>query len=129
MARGTQLSVAMENKPGQLAKLGATLARAKVNIEAISVLDSSEVGVVRLVTSANAKARAALKKAGMTVVQQPVLVAKLPNEPGALGSAAKKLAAARVNIEFVYGSAASAGKLSTIVIGVSDIDRAARVKL
>jgi len=129
MARGTQLSVMMENRPGQLAKLGATLARAKVNIEAISVIDSSEVGVVRLVTSANAKARAALKKAGMTVVQQPVLVAKLANEPGALGAAARKLAAAKVNIEFVYGSAAGAGKLSTIVIGVSDIARAAKVKL
>ncbi len=129
MARGTQLSVTMENKPGQLAKLGAVLARAKVNIEAISVLDSSEVGVVRLVTSANAKARAALTKAGMNVVQQPVLIVKLPNEPGALGSAARKLAAARVNIEFVYGSAARAGQPSTIVIGVSDIVRAARVRL
>jgi hypothetical protein len=129
MARGTQLSVTMENKPGQLAKLGGVLARAKVNIDAVSVLDSSEVGVVRLVTSANAKARAALKKAGMNVVQQPVLVVKLPNEPGALGAAARKLAAAKVNIEYVYGSAAGAGKPSKIVIGVSDIARAARVKL
>lgn len=129
MARGTQLSVTMENKPGQLAKLGAVLARAKVNIEAISVLDSSEVGVVRLVTSANAKARAALTKAGMNVVQQPVLIVKLPNEPGALGTAARKLAAAKVNIEFVYGSAARAAEPSTIVMGVSDITRAAKVKL
>jgi len=63
------------------------------------------------------------------VVQQPVLVAKLPNEPGALGAAARKLAAAKVNIEFVYGSAAGAGAMSTIVIGVSDIARAARVNL
>ncbi len=129
MARGTQLSVMMENKPGQLARLGAVLARAKVNIEAISVLDSSEVGVVRLVTSANAKTRAALKKAGMNVVQQPVLIVKLPNEPGALGTAARKLAAAKVNIEFVYGSAARAGEPATIVIGVSDIIRAAKVRL
>jgi hypothetical protein len=129
MARGTQLSVTMENKPGELAKLGAALARAKVNIEAISVLDSSDVGVIRLVTSSNTKARAALKKAGMSVVQQPVLIVKLPNQPGALGAAARKLAAAKVNIEFVYGSAAGAGKPSTIVIGVSDIARAAKVKL
>ncbi len=129
MARGTQLSVTMENKPGQLAKLGTALARAKVNIEAISVLDSSDVGVIRLVTSSNAKARAALKRAGMSAVQQPVLIVKLPNQPGALGAAARKLAAAKVNIEFVYGSAAGAGKPSTIVIGVSDIARAAKVKL
>jgi hypothetical protein len=129
MPSGTQLSVTMENKPRQLAKLGATLARAKVNIEAISVLDSAEVGVIRLVTSSNAKARAALKKAGMTVAQHPVLILKLSNEPGALGAIASKLAAAKVNIEFVYGSAAGAGEMSTVVIGVSDIARAAKVRL
>jgi len=129
MPRGNQLSVTMENKPGQLAKIGSALARAKVNIEAISVVDSAEVGVVRLFTSSNAKARAALKKAGMSVVQQPVLVAKLPNEPGALAGVAKKLAAGKVNIDFVYGSAAGTGEMSTIIMGVSDLDRALKVKI
>lgn len=129
MARGTQLSVALENKPGQLAKVAAAVARAKVNILAISVVDSTEMGMLRLVTSSNAKARAALKKAGMTVLQTPVIVAKMPNQPGALAAAAKKLAAAKVNVEYVYGSAARAGQPSTIVFGVSDIARAARVKL
>jgi hypothetical protein len=129
MASGTQLSLALENKPGQVAKVAATLARAKINIEAISVVDSAEVGVVRLVTSSNAKARAALKKAGLNAVQTPVIIAKLPNEPGALAEAARKLAAAKVNVEYIYGSAARKGQPSTIVIGVSDIKRAAKVKL
>lgn len=129
MARGIQLSLALENKPGQVAKVAATLARAKVNIEAISVVDSAEVGIVRLVTSSNAKARAALKKAGLNAVQTPVIIAKLPNEPGALAKAARKLAAAKVNVEYIYGSAARKGQPSTIVIGVSDIKRAAKVKL
>jgi len=119
----------MENKPGQLGKLGATLARAKVNIEAISVVDSADVGVVRIVTSSNAKARAALKRAGMMVVQQPVLVLKLANEPGALAGVASKLAGAKVNIEFVYGSAAGSGEMSTVVIGVSDVAQAMKAKL
>ncbi|MBE9566947.1 MAG: ACT domain-containing protein [Proteobacteria bacterium] len=129
MARGTQLSLSLENKPGQVAKVAATLARAKVNIEAISVVDSAEVGVVRLITSSNAKARAALKKAGLNAVQTPVIITKLPNEPGALAKAARKLAAAKVNVEYIYGSAARKGQPSTIVIGVSDIERAAKVKL
>lgn len=129
MARGIQLSLALENKPGQVAKVAATLARAKVNIEAISVVDSAEVGIVRLVTSSNAKARAALKQAGLNAVQTPVIIAKLPNEPGALAKAARKLAAAKVNVEYIYGSAARKGQPSTIVIGVSDIERAAKVKL
>jgi hypothetical protein len=129
MARGTQLSVALENKPGELARMAAVVARAKANIQAMSVADGTDMGVVRMVTSSNAKARAALKKAGMSVVQSPVIVAKLPNKPGALAAAAKKLAAAKVNIEYVYGSAGRAGEASTIVFGVSDIARAARVKL
>jgi hypothetical protein len=129
MARGTQLSVALENKPGQLARMAAVLARAKVNIEAISVADSAEMGVIRLVTSSNARARAALKKAKMNVSQTSVIVAKLANEPGALAKAAKKMAAAKVNIAYVYGSAARKGQPSTIVFGVSDVTRAARVKL
>ncbi|UCC69382.1 MAG: ACT domain-containing protein [Armatimonadota bacterium] len=129
MARGTQLSVALENKPGQLARVAAAVARAKANILAISVADSADMGVVRLVTSSNAKARAALKRAGMTAAQTPVILAKLPNKPGALAAAAKKLAAAKVNIEYAYGSAARIGEPSTIVFGVSDVARAARVKL
>lgn len=129
MARATHLSVTLQNKPGQLAKVASALARAKVNIEAISVVDSAEVGVVRLMTSSNAKARAALKKAGMEVVQHPVLRVKLPNEPGALAAVARKLSAQKVNIEFVYGSAAGRGEPSTVVIGVSDIARAAKLDL
>ncbi|MBN1458815.1 MAG: ACT domain-containing protein [Armatimonadetes bacterium] len=129
MPRGLQLSVTMANKPGQLAKVGAALARAKVNIEAISVVDSAEVGVVRMLTSSAAKAKAALKKMGLEAVQQPVLVLKLANEPGALSEVAKKLAAAKINIEYVYGSAAGKGELSTIVLGVSDVAKAVKVKL
>ena len=129
MARGTQLSVTLENKLGQLAKVAGALARAKVNIQAISVVDAAEVGVVRMVTSSNARAAAALKKAGMNVVRQSVIIAKLPNEVGALAAAARKLAAAKINVEYIYGSAARTGQPSTIVIGVSNITRAARVKL
>lgn len=129
MPRGLQLSVTMANKPGQLAKMGAALARAKVNIEAISVVDSAEVGVVRMLTSSAAKAKAALKKMGLEAVQQPVLVLKLSNEPGALSQAARKLAAAKINIEYVYGSAAGKGEPSTIVLGVSDVAKAAKVKM
>ena len=130
MPRAVQLSVTMENKPGQLAKIGAALARAKVNIEAISVVDSAEVGVVRLVTSSSAKAAAALKKAGMNVVQQPVLVVKLPNKPGALGEAGMRLAAAKLNVDFVYGSAAGPGlrrgrmiPLGSIIVAIAPARR------
>ena len=131
MPRGTQLSVCLENKPGQLAKMGAALGRAKVNIRAISVVDSADCGIVRLVTSANAKARQVLAKAGNTVVQQPVVLVKAPDEPGVLAKIAAKLAAAKVNVNFVYGSTCGCCDSeccdSLLVIGVDDVAKAAKL--
>ena len=124
MARAMQLCVCLENKPGQLARLSAALARAKVNIEAISVVDTATCGLVRLVTSAKAKAREALARAGMAPCQQAVIALRLPNEPGALAGVARKLAGAGVNIDYVYGSAAQAGKPSLLVLGVDNIAKA-----
>jgi len=127
MARAMQLCVCLENKPGQLARLGAVLARAKVNIEAISVVDTATCGLIRLVTSSSAKAKAALAKAGMAPCLQPVIVLKLSNQPGALAEAAKKLANAGVNIDYLYGSAARTGEQSLLVLGVNDIKKASAV--
>ena len=124
MARATQLSVCLPNKPGQLAKLTGALARAKVNIQALSVVDCAEAGVIRLVASPVAKAKKAIAKLGVTTSQEAVLVVKLPNEPGALADAAKKLAAANVNVDYVYGSADKAGEASTIVFRVDDLAKA-----
>jgi len=124
MPRGTQLCVCLENKPGQLARLTAALRRAKVNIEAISVVDTADCGLVRLVTSSNAAAKAALAQAGMCVTQSPVVTLRLRNEPGALAGIAQKLAAAKVNVDYVYGSAAATGAASRVVLGVSDVAKA-----
>ena len=127
MRRGTQLTVCLENKPGQLAKLSRTLARAKVNIEAISVVDTSDCGLVRLVTSSNPKAKKALARAGMCACQQSVIILKLANQPGALAEVTGKLAAANVNIDYVYGSATGTGKENMVVLGAHNVDKAAKV--
>jgi hypothetical protein len=117
----------LANKPGEGAKLARALVRAKVNIQAISILDSAECGIVRLVTSSNAKAKQALRKAKMTVIEHPVLLLRLVDQPGAMAEVAAKLAAAKVNISFAYGSAAGPGKKSLVVLGVDDLAKAAKV--
>ena len=124
MPRATQLTVCLENKPGQLAKLGVALKRAKVNIQALSVADSADTGVVRLVVDSSAKAKQALTRAGMKPTQQAVVVATLPNEPGALQDAAAKLAAADVNVNYVYGSVAKGACDGMVVLGVDDLAKA-----
>ncbi len=127
MPRGTQLTVVLENKPGQLAKLAAALKKAKVNILAISVVDSVDTGVIRMVVDSPAKAKQALTRAKMTVTQQLVLIADLPNEPGALQEFSARLSAAGVNINYVYGSVTRKGAEGLIVLGVDKLGQALKV--
>jgi len=127
MARTTQLTVTLENKVGMLAKLGKALRRAKVNIVAMSVADAADVCVIRLITSSAAKAAAALKKARMVVCKQPVVTAKLANKPGSLGAAAARLAKAKVNIDYVYGSTGAGKEAALIVFAVDNPAKAAKL--
>ncbi len=127
MARVTQLTVYLENKPGMAARLGEVLRRAKVNIVAISVVDSTDAGVVRLIVDNTARAGMALTRAGMKPTRQAVLALDLPNEPGALGEAAARLAKAGVNINYLYGSAPRRPGEAMIVVGVDNIRKAMAV--
>jgi len=117
----------LENKPGQLAKLAAALKKAQVNILAISVVDSVDTGVIRMVVDSPAKAKQALTRAKMTVTQQLVLIANLPNEPGTLQAYAARLSAAGVNINYVYGSVTKTGSEGLIVLGVDKLGQALKV--
>jgi len=116
--------VCLENKPGQLAKVAGALKRAKVNILAISVVDSADTGVVRLVTDNTAKAARALTRSGMKPMRQSVLVVYPPNVPGAMEGLSAKLAKAGVNINYSYGSAPKRMKDGMLVLGVDKLDKA-----
>jgi len=95
-----QLTVLVPNKPGELAKISETLAAQKVNIDAISVSDHSDFGLVRLLVSDADRGCEALCNAGLTCMgAEDVLVAELVNRPGALAELTGKLAAARINID------------------------------
>jgi len=126
MQRATQLSVSLQNEPRRLAELCRTLADAEVNILAVSVLDSTEQSVVRLIVDKPDEASQALAAKSFMSVGTPVLVLNLANEVGALSQTTRKLGTAGLNINYVYGSASDAGEGSFIVIAVSDIDRAER---
>jgi hypothetical protein len=125
MARVTQFCIGLDNTPGTLAKLCAVLKRANVNILAISVADNTECSWVRLVASPTVKAKAALTKARVNFSTQRVLLLKVAHRPGQLERIAARLSKARVNINYVYGSNAE-GPSSTIVLSVSDLNRAAK---
>jgi hypothetical protein len=104
MQKKTQVSILLDNKPGELGKVARLMARAKVNIEAMAINDGIHHGVLKMVVDKAEAARKALKKAGIQHSVQTVLSVPLRNEPGALAKLCAKLAGKGVNIDYVYGS-------------------------
>jgi hypothetical protein len=104
METATQLSVFLENKPGRLAHLLSVLARAKINLLALTVMDHHEQGVLRFIANDPANAMQALQGAGVPHFETEVLFIELRNQPGALARVCELLAAGHVHIDYAYGS-------------------------
>jgi hypothetical protein len=105
MNKKTEFAVMLSNKPGELGRLAALMAKAKVNISGISINDGVHHGVVKFVVDEASPARAALKKANVAFSERQVLALALANKLGALAGICAKLAAKRVNIDYIYGTA------------------------
>ena len=122
-----QLSVFLENKPGILARVASALSRRKVNILAISVSDAVGYCVLRLLVDKTDRAKSILKSQGLKAVEESVVAGEVTNKIGSLASLSAKLARAKVNIDFVYGSASSSQKSSFLVFGTCANPKAAKV--
>src|SRR5262245_41933563 len=99
-----QISVAIENQPGRLGEIGRILSNRGIHIDAFSVIDNVEQGMVRLMTSDPVVAREALKAAGLPVVEVDVLAVEMTDRSGNLAVVGEALAAAEINIEYAYAS-------------------------
>ena len=119
--RAVQFTVALDNAAGTLAALCATLRRARVNVEAVSVTDNTDCGWVRLIATPAPRARAALARAGHTVCAQLVMAVEVPDRPGELERLCRGLAKAGVNVGYIYGSTVK-GSPSRLFLGVKDVD-------
>jgi hypothetical protein len=122
--KAKQLSVTMENVPGQLERICRVLAQTKVNIRGLSVADATDLSTIRLLVSDPAAAQKALREAGLACSAQEVLVLKLDDRPGALESVAARLGDARVNIQYIYGSGDSGKGKGILVLKADDVDLA-----
>lgn len=99
----TDLTISLEDRPGELARLGEALGNAGVNIDGGAATTAGGGGQVHILVDDAAAARGALEAAGITVAaEREALVVDAPNEPGELGRTARKLADAGVNIETYY---------------------------
>jgi hypothetical protein len=98
----TQLALFLENKPGTLAAVCDALTEAKINIFALTISDTVDHAVVRMVVSDTEKALSIFEAHATLVVESEVLMIEHDNRPGTLSDIAKKLAAKKVNIEYAY---------------------------
>ena len=123
----TQFSIFMVNKPGVLARVLGEFAQAKINIIAITMMDSVEHGVMRVVFAAPEKAKKLLAKLDLPYNETKVLCVTLTNQSGALASVAEKLARNHINICYAYCTAGAKGGRTTGILKVANVQKAMKV--
>ncbi|MBE0536392.1 MAG: ACT domain-containing protein [Phycisphaerae bacterium] len=123
----TQFSIFMVNKPGVLAKVLNEFAGAKLNIIAITMMDSVEHGVMRVVTGSAEKTRKVLSRLSMPTNETDVLCVHLSNKSGALADITQKLSEAHINISYAYCTAGARGGRTTGILKVADVAKAMKV--
>jgi len=122
-----QTTVFLENKPGRLAQVLSALAQAKVNIVAMSVMDRTEHGVLRLVTEDEPAANKVLQSLNLNHTNTDVLAVELRNQPGALAHVCESLAAGHINVDYAYCSSGGRNGRVYGIFKVSNLDKAQRV--
>ncbi len=123
----TQFSVFLVNKPGVLAQVCRALAEAKVNIIALTMMDSMEHGVLRLVAGDAEKGRIVLRALNIPLTETDVLCVEMANKPGAMADICTTLADAHININYAYATTGAPGGKTIGVFRVADMKKAVRI--
>lgn len=119
-----QLSIFLENRAGRLAEVTKTLADNQVNIRALSLADTSDFGILRLIVSDFEKARTALKDKGFTVGRTSVVAVEVDDQPGGLHNLLETLSASGVNVEYMYAFVTQTGRKAIIIFRFDRTDQA-----
>ena len=119
-----QLSLFLENKPGSLSRPVKLLAKAKLNILTLSVADTEQFGILRLIVQDWEKAMGLLKKEGYVVKVTDMVAIEVSDAPGGLSSILEALEKTHVNLEYMYGFTLRKEKKGILVFRFDDPDRA-----
>jgi hypothetical protein len=122
-----QYSIFLGNKPGLLGKVFGALGAAKINIIALTMMDTTEHGVLRIVANNAEKLKAALAPLNLPMDANRVLAVTMPNRPGALADVCEKLSANRVQISYLYSTTGAPGGKAIGIFKVQNAERAAKV--
>lgn len=127
MDKCVQFSIFLVNKPGVLSRIFRELAKAKINIQSIAMMDSMEHGVLRLIAEDPAAVRPIMLALDVPATETEVLAVTIPNRPGAAADLCERLANAHVNIGYMYCTVGSKGGKSLVVLKVPDLKKAMKV--
>ena len=122
-----QYTLYLANKPDAMTRITRILADAKVNIEGISVAESTDAALVQLVVGDDASARKALSRAKIPYTTQNVSVIVLPHRPGVLALLASRLQKAKTHINYVYATAPDDDSRCCLVISATDLKHVERI--
>jgi hypothetical protein len=122
-----QLTIALENYPGRLAAMSSAIANQGINIEALSLIDSIEQGLIRIVTSEPAECKKILVAQGFYVIEADVIIVEITDDLGQLARLTQAIAAAKINLEYTYGSSTRPGEKMRLILKVSDLDKAYQI--
>lgn len=119
-----QISIFIENKSGRLAEVSRILGDAEVNIRALSLADTSDFGILRLIVNDREKAMSTLKGKGFTVSKTEVVAVEVPDQPGGLASILQVLDAEAINVEYMYAFVERCGTNAVIIFRFDETDKA-----
>lgn len=118
-----QISLFLENKKGRLWEALNVLAKAHINIRALSIADTSDFGILRLIVPDPDNAKKVLAKSNFTVRESDVIAVGVPDSPGGLASVLKILTDADINVEYMYAFVEKSGKKAIVVLRTDSISK------
>ena len=119
-----QISIFLENRSGRLASVLKEVGRAGVNIRALSLADTSDFGILRLIVDDVDKCVKSLRDTGHTVSLTEVLAIEVPDRPGGLAGILDALSEAGLNVEYMYAFVSRATEKAVVVFRFEDLDAA-----
>jgi hypothetical protein len=119
-----QISIFIENKSGRLAEIAGNLGDAGINIRALSLADTTDFGILRLIVDDVEKAKTILKDKGFTVSKTEVIAVEVPDCPGGLAAILHALDQERINVEYMYAFVERCGGNAVIIFRFDEIDKA-----
>lgn len=128
MAKVTQFTVSVENRPGTLAQVARCLGNEGVNILGFLTGTVGAAGYAQVTVDDTAKAKTALDREKLPYMEQTVLQTEIPNKPGALAEFAGRLAEKNINITSAFASTVAGAASGCVILATSDLEQAAQIQ-